>query len=467
MQRTGSGWRWMITVLPDSARNMAVLTLGRKQKGELKDMTCFGKHFAMAAAAATAITIGTASSALAVELEFYFPVAVGGAAADTIEELTEQYMAENPEIEIDAVYAGSYQETVTKALTAARGGKPPQLSVILSVDMFTLIDEDVIMPFDDLVETDEDQAWLESFYPAFMENSQTGGKTYGIPFQRSTPVLYWNKDAFAEAGLDPETPPATWEEMIEMGKKLVVKDDEGNVQRWGVRIPSSGFPYWLFQGLTTQNDVILANSDGNETSFDDPKVIESLQYLVDLSQKHEIMAPGIIEWGATPKAFFEGQTAMMWTSTGNLTNVRDNAPFDFGVGMLPANVRRGAPTGGGNFFIFNDADDEQKAAAFDFVQWITEPEQSATWTIATGYVAPRPDTWETTTMQAYTSDFPAALVARDQLEHAVAELSTHENQRVTTLFNDALAAAITGTKSPADALAEAQQKADAILEDYR
>jgi len=398
--------------------------------------------------AASILMLGFASSATAVDLEFYFPVA-------------------NEGVNIDAVYAGSYKDTVTKALTASRGGKPPQLSVILSVDMFTLIDEEVIMPFDDLIKTDDDKAWLDSFYPAFMENSQTGGKTYGIPFQRSTPVLYWNKEAFAEAGLDPDTPPTSWEETIEMGKKLVKKDASGNVSRWGVRIPSSGFPYWLFQGLTTQNEAILANSDGNETYFDDPKVAEALQYLVDLSTKHEVMAPGIIEWGATPKAFFEGQTAMMWTSTGNLTNVRDNAPFDFGVGLLPGNKRRGAPTGGGNFFIFQESSDEQKAAAFDFVKWITQPAQSAKWTIATGYVAPRADTWETEEMKAYTADFEPALVARDQLEFAVAELSTYENQRVTGIFNDALAAAITGAKPVGEALAEAQEKADAILKDYR
>ncbi|MFK7891519.1 MAG: ABC transporter substrate-binding protein [Granulosicoccus sp.] len=410
---------------------------------------------------------GVATSAAAVDLEFYFPVAVGGKAADTIQALTDEYIASNEGVNIDAVYAGSYTDTVTKALTASRGGKPPQLSVILSVDMFTLIDEDVIIPFDDLVETEEDQAWLESFYPAFMENSQTGGKTFGIPFQRSTPVLYWNKDAFAEVGLDPDTPPANWQETIDMGKKLVKKDDSGNVTRWGVRIPSSGFPYWLFQGLTTQNGAILANSDGNQTNFDDPNVVEALEYLVALSTEHEVMAPGIIEWGATPKAFFEGQTAMMWTSTGNLTNVRENAPFAFGVGLLPANKQYGAPTGGGNFYIFRESSDEQKQAAFDFVKWITAPEQAAKWSIATGYVAPSPAAWETAELQAYAKDFSPALVARNQLEYAVAELSTYENQRVTSIFNDALASAITGTKTPAEALAEAQQKADAILEAYR
>lgn len=414
---------------------------------------------------AAALSSFLAGGASAVDLQFFFPVAVGGKAAETIEELTNEYTAANPGVNIDAVYAGSYQDTITKTLTAVRGGTPPQLAVILSVDMFTLIEEDAIVSFDEVSKGDTE--WLKAFYPSFMENSQTGGKTYGIPFQRSTPVLYWNKEAFAEAGLDPNTPPANWQEMVEFGKKLTKKDENGNVTQWGVRIPSSGFPYWLFQGFTTQNNVILANSDGNQTNFDDPKVVEALDFMIDLSKEHGVMQPGIIEWGATPKAFFEGQTAMMWTTTGNLTNVRDNAPFDFGVAMLPANERRGAPTGGGNFYIFKDSTDEQKAASLDFIKWITAPEQAARWTIATGYVAPRPDAWETDLMKKYVADFPPALVARDQLEHAVAELSTYQNQRITTIFNDALEAAITGKSTPDEALKEAQMQADRILKAYR
>ena len=262
------------------------------------------------AAFAAGLVLGVAKTASAdVDLQFFFPVAVGGKAATTIDALTTEYVSQTPGVKIDAVYSGSYQDTITKVLTAARGGNPPQLSVILAVDMFTLIEEEAIVAFEDLITTDEERAWMKGFYPAFMENSTTGGKTYGIPFQRSTPVLYWNKEAFKEAGLDPDTPPATWDEMVSFGKKLTKKDASGNVVQWGVRIPTSGFPYWLFQGLTTQNDVFLMNADGNETYFDDPKVIEALAYLVDLSTKHKIMAPGIVEWGTTPKAFFERDTA--------------------------------------------------------------------------------------------------------------------------------------------------------------
>src|SRR3546814_15994654 len=89
------------------------------------------------------------------------------------------------------------------------------------------------------------------------------------------------------------------------------------------------------------------NAEGTQTFYDDPKVVEALQFWVDLSQKHKIHAPGIVEWGTTHKDFFEGKTAIMWTTTGNLTNVRNNTKFPFGVAMLPEKVRRGSPTGGG------------------------------------------------------------------------------------------------------------------------
>jgi sn-glycerol 3-phosphate transport system substrate-binding protein len=408
------------------------------------------------------------ASASAVDLEFYFPVAVGGDAAGIIERLTNAYMEENPGVNINAIYTGSYADTTTRAITAARGGNPPQLAILLSVDMFALIDEDIILPWDDFVTDEEQETWIGGFYESFMRNSQTGGQTWGIPFQRSTPVIYYNKEAFTAAGLDPETPPATWEEMVEMGQQLTLRDANGNVTQWGVRIPSSGFPSWLFTGLVASNGQDgLANDEGTEVYFDTPEVIEALEYLVSLASEHEIMAPGILDWGATPRAFMDGESAIAWTTTGNLTNIRNNAPFDFGVAMLPANVRRGAPTGGGNFYLFDGSSDEELQAAVDFVKWATAPEQAASWSIDTGYVAPRPDTWETDAMRAYAEEVPGALVARDQLEYAVPELSTFEGPRITQIMNDAIAAAIIGEKTPAQAMADAQREADAILAAYR
>ncbi|MFN6978653.1 MAG: ABC transporter substrate-binding protein [Gemmobacter sp.] len=419
-------------------------------------------------ALAGAFALGIAPGALAqTEVVFNFPVAVGGPVTAIIDEYAATFNAANPGIKVTPVYTGSYQDTIARTLTQIRGGESPAMAVLLSTDTFTLYDEDVLVALDDLATTDADRAMLTDFFPAFLANGQVDGKVWSLPFQRSTPVIYWNKAAFAEAGLDPEVPPATWDEMVEMGKKLVKRDGSGNVTRWGVRIPTAGFPYWLFQGLTTPNGAILANAEGNRTFFDAPEVIEALEYLVSLSRDHGIMAPGVIEWGATPQAFFEGENAIMWTTTGNLTNVRKNAPFPFGVAMLPAKKTRGAPTGGGNLFIFNTVPEDVQKAAFEFAKWVTSPEMAADWSIRTGYVAVSPAAWETPAMKAYAAEFPPATVARDQLAFAVAELSTHENQRVTRVLNDALQAALLGQKTPAAALAEAQAEADRILAAYR
>src|SRR6186713_2648172 len=324
--------------------------------------------------------LGTAALAQApVEVPFFFPVAVGGPITKIIDGYAADFEKDNAGIKLHPIYSGSYQDTIAKALTAVKSGEPPVTSILLSTDMFTLIDEDAIVPFDDLIKTDADRAWLRSFYPAFMENSQTGGKTWGVPFQRSTIVLYWNKELFKEAGLDPNRPPENWKEMLEYAQKLTKRDASGNVTQWGVQIPSSGFPYWLFQGLTTPNGVELMNAAGTETYFDKPEVIEALQYWVDLGRKHKVMPTGVIEWGTTPKDFFERKVAMIWTTTGNLTNVKNNAKFDFGVAMLPEKKRRGSPTGGGNFPAFKHATHEQPAAARKFAQWMTAPARAAQW----------------------------------------------------------------------------------------
>ncbi len=423
------------------------------------------RRLALGTLAATPLLAAPALRAQApVEIVFNYPIAVGGPITRIIDGYCEDFARANPGFRIRPIYAGSYQDTLTKTLTAMRGGDAPHLACLLSVDIFTLIGEDAVLAWDDL--PGAEKPWLDSFYPGFLENSRTGGKTWGVPFQRSTVVLYWNKEAFREAGLDPETPPADWAQQVEIAQKLTKRQGDATSQ-WGMQIPSSGFPYWLFQGLTTQNDVRLMNAEGNRTFFNDPKVAEALQYWMDLSMKHRVHPAGIVEWGTTPRDFFERKVAMMWTTTGNLTNVRTNAPFPFGVGMLPAGKRRGSPTGGGNLYVFKSASEAQREGAVKFAKFLTTPERAAQWGIDTGYVAVTPAAFETPVMRAHVAGFPAAAVARDQLEFAVAELSTQENQRVTKALNDNLQAALTGRKQAAPAMADAQAEAERILRSYR
>jgi len=157
----------------------------------------------------------------------------------------------------------------------------------------------------------------------------------------------------------------------------------------------------------------------------------------------------------------------MWHSTGNLAAVKKSATFDFGVAMLPGNKRLGSPTGGGNFYLFKDSSDEEKAAALKLIKFMTSPEQAARWSIATGYVGVSQAAYETSALTEYTAGFPAALVARDQLEHAVAEFSTFETARVREGLNNAIQSALTGAKTPEAALAEAQESAQRLLKAYQ
>ena len=331
-------------------------------------------------------TIGTALAPAAIaraadavtDISFYFPVAVGGPITKIIDGYAAEFQRENPSIKVMPIYAGTYQDTLTKAQTALKAKAGPQLAVLLSTDVFSLIDDDLIVPFDTLATSDADRAWLRSFYPAFLKNGEINGHTWGVPFQRSTIVLYWNKVAFQDAGLDRERPPATWDEHAAFAQKLTKRNGD-TVARWGVQIPASGFPYWLFQALVTEAGGTLANADGTETDFASPACIEALRYWIDLAGKYQAHPPGIVDWGTTPRDFLEQKVAMIWTTTGNLSNIRANATFPFGVAMLPAGERRGSPTGGGNFYLFQSATATQREAGMRFLRWISSPERAAQW----------------------------------------------------------------------------------------
>ena len=394
------------------------------------------KFVKLGLAAVTAIGIA-APAAADTELTMYYPIAVGGKLTEVVDGIVADFEAENPDIKVNAIYSGNYDDTRVRALSALASGDPAQLAVMFSIDAYDLIEQDLVMAFDDI--SGVDKSWLNSFYPALMANGNIEGKTWGIPFQRSTIVAYYNKDLFRSAGLDPEAPPTTWDEIISMGKTLT-KDGT-----YGLMIPSTGYPYWMFQALAIQNGKEVMSNDGLTTFFDDGTVIDTLDFWKSLSTEHGIMPEGTVEWGTLRQAFLEGKTAMMWHSTGNLTAVKNNASFDFGVAELPANVRKGSPTGGGNFYVFKDTSAEERSAALKLIEFMTSPEQAAAWSIATGYMG----------------------VARNQIEHAVAEFSTFETARVREGLNNAIQAALTGAKSSADALKEAQASAVRLLKDYQ
>ena len=400
------------------------------------------------------------------ELTMYFPVSVGGGPDALIDALCEEYHKENPNVKVSPVYAGSYADTRTKVQAAIKGGNTPDLAIMFSIDLYSLLSMDAIADIDSFCTTDADKEWLNGFYDGFMMNSRDGETTYGIPWQRSTIVLYYNKDAFEAAGLDPEQPPKTWDELKEDAKKLTITEN-GQTTQYGIQIPSDGYAYWMLQTFCVeQNGFNLMNETGTETYYDDERTAKGLEFWKSLADDGS-MPEGIVAWATTPSDFLEGKTAMMYHTTGNLTNVKNNANFNFGVAMLPANESYGSPTGGGNFYIFKGVSEERQQAAFDFIKWMTDDERVAQWSIDTGYVATRLSAYDTERMQEYAKEFPYCLVARDQLEYGYAELSTYNQAEVQKAIDDAISYVMTDQQDVESALATAQQTADGILQAYR
>jgi sn-glycerol 3-phosphate transport system substrate-binding protein len=301
-----------------------------------------------------------------------------------------------------------------------------------------------------------------------MANSHAEGKTWSIPFQRSTALFYYNKAAFTEAGLDPEKFPTTWAELQAAASKLVKRDASGKVTRWGIKMASDlGNAQWTFGALANQVEHKLMNEAGSTVYFNDPKAIEAMAYWRGLASEHHATPEGISAWPQLTPDFLEGNAAIIQHTTGNLTNVRDKAGFPFGVAGLAGKASPRTVVGGGNLYFFKNATPPQREAALRFARWISEPARAADWSIRTGYIASSPAAYDTPALKEYIAKFPLANVARTFLPVATGELSTFENQRVYKALTDNIQACLNGTKTPAQAMADAQTDADRILRPFQ
>lgn len=412
----------------------------------------------------------TASGEEILKLTFYYPVNIGGAVPNLIDQMVEGFEKENPGIEIEAVYTGNYSDNAVQVVSAFQAGSPPDFFLYDYTSCLDIIASGYVSPLDELVAADPDgEEYIADFLDGFMVDAHINGVLYSIPFQRSTEIMYYNKDAFREVGLDPEAPPTTWDELLEYAQKLTKKDADGNVTRWGIGIDGDNAQWWL-GGMCLQNSTDgsnLMNSDGTEVYFDTPEVKEALQFVCDLSQKYEVMPTGIQKWTDLPTQFLDGQYAMIYHTSGNLTNIADNANFEFGAAFLPGNKRNGACTGGGSFYISEGISQERKEAAWKFIRYVTSPEAQAQWNIDTGYVAVRKSAQDTEIMKEYFEKMPQAKVAMDQVVYAGPELTVNNTGIVWDALNDNITAALIGEKSVSDALDDAQAKADKALEDYK
>jgi sn-glycerol 3-phosphate transport system substrate-binding protein len=307
--------------------------------------------------------------------------------------------------------------------------------------------------------------YLSDFYPAFLENSYgQDGKLYNVPFQRSTPVFYWNKDHFREAGLDPNQPPRSWQETEDFARKLVKSDASGQVARWGVTI-SGGWNDWLFEAFVIQNGSTLLDYRKQRVSLNSAEALEALEFWVKLTNTLKV-APPHSTWASTPTDFVAGRTSMLYHTTGVLTFIRMSAQFDYGVAFMPAQKSYGAAVGGGNLHIARSIPEENKQAAWRFIQFLTTPEMAARWSRDSGYVATRKACYDVPEMKAHVAKYPEYGVARDQLQYARGKMMAPGFQKVREILKTALDESTGGKALPKKALDNAQQQAERLLKGW-
>ena len=256
-----------------------------------------------------------------------------------------EFQKRNPDIEISALSIGAGAMNPQKLLTAIVGGTPPDL---INQDRFTIGDwasRDAFSPLDDFLAAEKgvkDPITANSFYPAAWKEAVYKGKVYGIPTGIDDRAMYYNRKLFREAGLDPNKPPQTWEELQVVAKKLTVTRKDGTFKQIGF-IPNWGNS-WLYL-YAWQNGGEFMSADGRTCTLDAPQNVGALKYMADFYDmlggydKVNIFQSGFQSNEQDP--FFTDKIAMVITGSWNLNNIARYAPdLDFGVAPAPVPAAR-------------------------------------------------------------------------------------------------------------------------------
>jgi sn-glycerol 3-phosphate transport system substrate-binding protein len=397
-----------------------------------------------------------------VKVEIYFPIAVDSPITDILNGYADDYMAVNEGVEIVWSFEGGYGDVKNRLLTVAEGGgEVPALAIMLATDIYDLRNAEVIQPWDTFLAEDS----LDDFTPTWLSNSYYDfdgdgeSEFYGIPFQRSSVLLYYNLDLLAEAGLEV---PTTWEELAMAAQTLTTDEREG------ILIPNS-WPYWLFQPFAGGSGQNIVSDSDVDVFFDNEDVIEALQFWVDLYEVYDATPDGVqSNWGPAPGAFMDGSAAMIMHSSGSLRNILAGAEFEVGVGGVPGqDGGEFTVTGGGNLYLAAGIDEATAEAAWNFAQWMTSPEQAVDWSINSGYYNTRESGFELEAWQDYAMDNPQLDDARASVQFAVREFSVQSLGDIRNILHAKILAVLNGEMDAATAMAEAQAEADEILSIFK
>lgn len=310
-----------------------------------------------------------------VRLRLWF--SLGGRNREVLLEIVKRFHATQDEIHVEPVYQGDYFESLAKLRTAIAAKAAPALSHVVAEVVPYLARAETLEPLDGYPGMRE----IPLVGPLAQSGGFRGGAErplYGIPLNRSTPLMYCNGEVFSKAGL---RPPTTWRELVEAAKALTRPGE-----RWGHEVPIS---WWFWVALVGQAGATVFDDAGRATLGDDAGV-RALRLWQDLVHREKVMRPppgrDYDAWNVVNQDFLGGRAAFIWTSTAYIRYLEDNARFPVVAAPLPKDVRASVPTGGTFFVVVKQSPDEEKAAAARFLRFFCEPAQAAYLSTRTGYL---------------------------------------------------------------------------------
>ncbi len=352
------------------------------------------------------------------ELEFWH--ALGGPLGDALNQLIAEFNAEHPDIHINAISMGNYTALSQKLMASIQAGTQPDLAQVFESWTAGLVAGDVLIPLEDLIAEDDEfgEADFEDIYPVFIESSKIDGKIWSFPFNKSVRVLYYNKDMFFRHGLDPEQPPQTWEDFREICRIMTIdRTGDGRKDQHGTTFSTS---VWMFENLLLQAGGELMTPDYTRPLFHKEPGIKALEHLHTLLNvdKTAYLSAGF-EW---QNDLLASEVAMVEGSSVSAVYM-ERAGIDFMLGMaaLPINETQRNVISGTNICIFDTQDEERHRAAWEFIKWFTDTEQTARWSEMTYYMPVRQSAFEVPVLRDRLEANPEMASVYDQLIYATFE----------------------------------------------
>jgi ABC-type glycerol-3-phosphate transport system substrate-binding protein len=256
--------------------------------------------------------------------------AMGGALGQSLDGLVEDYNASGKDVE--SVSMGKYQALSQKIMASVAAGGPPDVAQCYEAWTANLVENGSVVAFDGFLEGPEGVAALDDFYGIFLEGSRQQGQLWSFPFNKSVRCLYYNKDRFREAGLDPDRPPRTWEEYRSIARQLTRDlDGDGRNDEFGLACQISAS---MFENLLYQNGGRLLNEEETQVAFDSPEGLEALEFMTDLLVRDGSAL--VVQGFEYQNEFLAGKAAMIEGSSVSLAFIEGKYTFELGIAPLPA-----------------------------------------------------------------------------------------------------------------------------------